>query len=139
MTELARNPTTSNTNVPQYLNIIENSTVLSWLKQTTKSEVMIIISLLGDNLFNYEKLYGEKPLQDSQNPNLFYWNVNYQSIAYTLVCDKEKGNTTYYVQYNNHNGNSSVTESFVNDTEFGTYIISYLSFLLESKLARNLT
>lgn len=122
-----------------YLNIIDNNTVLSWFKQNTKSEVMTIISLLHDNLQNFETLYGEVPVQDPKNQDLFYWNVNYQSIAYTLVCNKALGNTMYYVLYPNSSGQKDIQKAFANDTEFGTYIISFLKFLLDNKLLRNLS
>lgn len=127
-----------NSNLPQYLNVIDNATVLAWLRHKSKSETMLIISLLGNNLQNFQKLYDEAPIQDGNNPNIHYWNVNYQSIAYRLVCDKNTGNTSYYVQYNQHNGSHSIAQSFLNDTQFGTYIISFFEYLLENKMWRNL-
>lgn len=116
-----------------YLDINDNAVVSIWFKQNTKSECMSVISLLADNLYNFEKLYETKPNQDANDPNIFFWNVNYQSIAYILKCDKANKTTTYFVQYNK-NGHD-----FANDYDFGTYIISFLEFLLKNKMMRNLS
>lgn len=126
MTHTTQNTTsTSNSKQDYHMDVIDHPSVNVWMKETAKRDPEGFILLVGPNVENFLKLYGEPEWQNNGNKGWTHgWKIYESNLVWNILTGPT--GTIFRIR------TTTPSQTYLNDPKVGVGIISYLTFLLKT-------
>jgi hypothetical protein len=108
----------------EYKDIFNNMNIKNWFKQLALEEPIIFSILIGNNIENFNRLFGEA---EGVEDGIYYWTWVEQGMYFILTTSKS--GTNYFVRY--FESKENLENEFENDTQISIFLISFLNSIID--------
>ena len=111
----------------EYKDIFNNMNIKNWFKQLALEEPIIFSILIGNNIENFNRLFGEA---EGVEDGIYYWTWVEQGMYFILTTSQSGTNCKMRFRAD-HLEKENLENEFENDTQISIFLISFLNSIID--------